>query len=96
MPIYEYECLEHGVFEEQRKVAESGASGACPRCRQASPRIVSAPSLGRLERSQVRAIERNEKSRHEPRVVRTEPARTPSESRPMRSAVGGYPWAIGH
>jgi putative FmdB family regulatory protein len=96
MPIYEYECLEHGVFEEQRKVAESGAAGACPHCLQASPRIVSAPSLGRLERSQVRAIERNEKSRHEPRIVRTEPPRSRPEVRPMRSAMGGYPWAIGH
>jgi putative FmdB family regulatory protein len=95
MPIYEYECREHGVFELARKVADSGAAGGCPVCLQASPRIVSAPSLGRLERSQVRAIERNEKSRHEPQVVRTEPRSAP-EHRPLRSAGGGYPWALGH
>jgi len=98
LPIYEYECGDHGVFEEQRRIAESAAAGSCPHCLRASPRIVSAPSLGRLERSQVRAIERNEKSRHEPRVLRTERAPQPSapEARPLRSAHGGYPWAVGH
>jgi len=97
MPIYEYECAEHGVFEQERKVAESGAAGECPRCFLASARIVSAPNLGRLERSQVRAIERNEKNRHEPRVVRTEPrSAPPTEATPLRSAHGGYPWALGH
>jgi putative FmdB family regulatory protein len=95
MPIYEYECPEHGVFEQQRKVAESTAAGECGQCLQASPRIVSAPSLGRMERSQVRAIERNEKSRHEPTIVSRQP-KAASEARPLQSAGGGYPWAIGH
>jgi putative FmdB family regulatory protein len=95
MPIYEYECGEHGVFEDQRKIAEAHADGTCPECRRASPRIVSAPALGRLERSQVRAMERNEKSRHEPRVVQAEPRKAP-ERAPLRASTHGYPWAMGH
>ena len=95
MPIYEYECREHGVFEDQRSIARSDEDGPCPVCQEQAPRIVSAPNLGRMERSQVKAMDRNEKSRHEPRVVQTTP-RSSGERAPPRSAGGGYPWAIGH
>jgi putative FmdB family regulatory protein len=95
MPLYEYECRDHGVFEQTRSIAESTADAPCPDCRRESPRIVSMPALGRLERSQVRAIDVNERSRHEPRVVHKAPT-APSERRPLQSAGGGYPWAVGH
>jgi putative FmdB family regulatory protein len=95
MPIYEYECVEHGVFEDQRSIARSDEDGPCPVCEKHSPRIVSAPNLGRMERSQVKAMDRNEKSRHEPRVVQTAPRRE-GHLAPLRAASGGYPWAIGH
>jgi putative FmdB family regulatory protein len=94
VPLYEYECIDHGVFEDQRSIAESAEDGACPVCLCGARRIVSAPNLGQLARSQVKAIDRNERSRHEPRVVRTEPPRA-AERGPLRS-TGGYPWAIGH
>jgi putative FmdB family regulatory protein len=95
MPLYEYECEDHGVFEEARRIAESADDSTCPVCHGTARRIVSATNLGRLERSQVKAMDRNERSRHEPRIVRTE---TMKESRPppLRAAHGGYPWAIGH
>jgi putative FmdB family regulatory protein len=99
MPLYEYECRDHGVFEEARSIAESAADSACPVCLATARRIVSATNLGRLERSQVKAMDRNERSRHEPRVVRTESNAEPTrEGRapPLRAAGGGYPWAIGH
>jgi putative FmdB family regulatory protein len=95
MPLYEYECVDHGVFEAHRPMAESADKGACPVCRRGAPRIVSALYQGRMETSQVKAIERNEESRHEPRVVRAAP-RPAGEPRPMMRASGGYPWAIGH
>ncbi len=96
MPLYEYECEDHGVFEAAGSIAAFDAAGACPTCAGPSPRIVSAPNLGRLERSQVRAMDRNEKSRHEPQVVRTEPRKAGGAPAPLRAAGGGYPWAIGH
>jgi putative FmdB family regulatory protein len=95
MPLYEYECADHGVFEESRSIARSSDDAACPACAQLASRIVSMPALGRMERSQVKAMDRNERSRHEPRVVHKAPA-TPAERMPMRAAHGGYPWAIGH
>ncbi|HEX4447208.1 MAG TPA: hypothetical protein VH044_10745, partial [Polyangiaceae bacterium] len=76
-------------------IARSDEDGPCPVCLEQAPRIVSAPNLGRMERSQVKAMDRNEKSRHEPRVVQATP-RASGERAPLRSAGGGYPWAIGH
>jgi putative FmdB family regulatory protein len=95
MPLYEYECRDHGVFEETRPIAQSTDDAACPACEHAAPRIVSMPALARMDRSQVKARDRNEQSRHEPRVVQRPPAQ-PTERRPLHSAAGGYPWAIGH
>ena len=95
MPLYEYECREHGVFEQSRSIAESAEDATCPDCRCGAPRIVSLPSLGRMDRSQVRAMAVNERSRHEPRVVHKTPG-VPVERSPLRSAGGGYPWALGH
>jgi putative FmdB family regulatory protein len=94
MPLYEYECRDHGVFEQSRRVAEALEDAPCPSCTRDAPRIVSMPSLACMERSQVKARDRNERSRHEPTVVRRETA-APTERRPLRSG-GGYPWALGH
>jgi putative FmdB family regulatory protein len=94
MPLYEYECSDHGVFEVRRSLAESAQPDACPVCDRASPRIVSAPAFRRLARSQVHALDRNERSRYEPKVVHT--SAPPSDARPQLRRAGGYPWAIGH
>lgn len=97
MPIYEYECSDHGGFELSRPMRESAAVGVCPVCDLPAPRVVSAPNFGVLARSTVRAIERNEKSRHEPRAVRVEPRAGAAEDAPRpRVPVGGRPWMVGH
>jgi len=95
VPLYEYECPQHGVFEAQRSIAQSRDDGVCEVCLQGSPRIVSVPNLGQMARSQVKAMDRNERSRFEPKVVRTEAPSSP-ERAPLRASTGGYPWAIGH
>ena len=95
MPLYEYECRDHGVFEESRSIAQSTDDAACPACERPAPRIVIMPTLARMDRAQVKARDRNEQSRHEPKVVQR-PAAKPTERRPLHSAAGGYPWAIGH
>jgi hypothetical protein len=40
----------------------------------------------------------NERSQHEPRIVKREAPRSNGEpaKRTVHSAHGGYPWAIGH
>ncbi len=97
MPLYEYACMEHGVFEAQRPMAESADDGECPVCLRGSPRILSALNVGRMAASQVKAIGHNERNQHEPRVVRAAPRRAGEPARTTRSAAaGGYPWAVGH
>ena len=87
MPLYEYECAEHGVFEAQREHRAVRRGTALARsAARGSPRIVSATNLGRIERSQVRAMDRNEKSRHEPRSFAPSRAGRPA---PRRSARRG-------
>jgi putative FmdB family regulatory protein len=98
MPLYEYECESHGIFELVRSMTESSAPAECIACSAPSRRIISAANLGNLPRSTVRAHERNEKSRHEPRVERREvkAAAGPSGPPRMHSPSGGRPWVLEH
>jgi putative FmdB family regulatory protein len=97
MPLYEYECSEHGVFDEHRTMVESEASASCPACGCDARRILSPPRLKCTARAESTARDRNERSRHEPRVVAAEgvaPPQPPSIAR--ASAAGGRPWMVGH
>ena len=69
MPLYTYECPRHGAFSDWRAMSECHLPSPCPICDAPSQRQVSVPHRGMdtaLHKS--RAI--NEKSAHEPRVVR--------------------------
>lgn len=68
MPIYEYECSEHGRFDELRGFAENRLPADCPVCGARCERAVSLPRAPLLDGAVVRAHDRNEKSRHEPAV----------------------------
>jgi len=70
MPVYEYECDTCGVFTALRKMSESAAPAACEECGCESPRIMSAPRLAVMDKSQRVAHERNEKSAHDPKVAK--------------------------
>ena len=98
MPLYEYECAEHGVFERSRPMAEASLGAPCPDCEAEAPRILSAPNVPALPRGLSLAHERNERSRHEPRRVERAPRKESSAPRdpPRRIAAGGRPWALGH
>lgn len=69
MPLYTYECQHHGGFSDWRKMSESGLPSACPVCGDLARRSVSAPYLG-IDSGLRKAHGINEKSGHEPRVVR--------------------------
>lgn len=101
MPVYEYECTDHGVFEQLRALAESAEPGLCPRCESAAPRVLSVPRLSGMPRATRIAHERNERSRHEPRhthggveqrAVGEKPAARPALTR----YTGARPWVIEH
>lgn len=47
MPLYDYRCAGCGDFREIARMAESGASRACPTCGAPSERVLVAPFLGK-------------------------------------------------
>lgn len=97
MPIYEFECDDHGVFELSRTIAQVRDPAACPDCGASARRVLSAPNLasGSLL---IRAAAVNERSQHEPRIVSRQSPRKPEapHKRKLHSSRGGYPWALGH
>ncbi|MBN8524519.1 MAG: zinc ribbon domain-containing protein [Planctomycetes bacterium] len=70
MPIYEFECEQHGRFDELRGFSASGDPAECPACGASCPRAVSLPRAPIMDRAIAAAHERNERSQHEPAVHR--------------------------
>lgn len=68
MPIYEYECSQHGVFDELRPMSRSAEGAECPTCQSLAPRVLSATRTNLVPRSVSTAKSRNEKSQHAPEV----------------------------
>lgn len=97
MPVYEYECQRHGLFENLVPLAESAAPSACPDCGESSRRILSAPSIYHLDRSTVIAKDRNEKSQHEPRLKqKTRCNHGVGRQQRPKAYLGPRPWVIEH
>jgi len=65
MPLYEYECADCGVFTGFRSMSQAREPLTCA-CGASSPRVISAPNLAVVGKSQRIAHERNEKSAHHP------------------------------
>lgn len=67
MPVYDYKCREHGLFNTLATMEDSAKPVECPRCHVLSPRvIVLPPEIATMDPSKRAALDRNEKSRHEP------------------------------
>jgi putative FmdB family regulatory protein len=99
MPLYEYECAEHGVFEEHACMDKAAKAARCPVCENDGRRILSAPHVARMARSEVRARERNEKSCHEPRVVKGAEmgqGRSSQKRGGFESSRISRPWVLEH
>lgn len=97
MPIYEYECDEHGQFEAQRPMRQSAEPGQCPVCQGAARRLLSATRTRLLPRASSLARDRNEKSQHAPEVRQGAPPR-PAQGLRKRTLQAGHgrPWMLGH
>ncbi len=98
MPIYEFECTDHGTFELSRPMALVREPAGCPECGAAAKRLLSAPSLATGSAVSRRVAAVHERSQHEPRIVKREVPKPTGEPAPrqVHSKHGGYPWAIGH
>jgi len=101
MPIYEYECRAHGLFEELRSLHERQLPAPCPRCGTDARRVISVPALACMPKSEVVARDRNERNRHEPRLSSGSGHRHAGHThsaQPGRAHVyhGPRPWVVEH
>jgi putative FmdB family regulatory protein len=70
VPTYEFLCEDCGPFEQQRSFVEASAPLTCPSCGLAAKRVYHMPATRKMSTALSRAMNRVEKSTHEPKVVR--------------------------
>ena len=67
MPLYDYKCASHGVFQELVPLADFDQPCACPQCGTLSPRVILfSPQFLAMAEERRKAFATNEKARHEP------------------------------
>lgn len=67
MPVYDFKCSLHGVFNELATISDSDKPCACPICGALSARIIRlAPEILNMAPEKKYAYEVNEKNQHEP------------------------------
>ncbi len=94
MPVYDFVCEDCGSFEQQRSFTEAGNPMTCPSCGRKARRVYLMPNTKRMSNALSGAMNRAEKSAHEPEV-----ARRPVEGK--RSSKKHHhnherPWMMGH
>ena len=67
MPVYDYKCKEHGIFNELATIEDSSKPSKCPVCGVLCGRIIMmSPAILDMPESQRKGHETNEKSQNEP------------------------------
>ena len=103
MPLYPYTCDSCGDFQNWQSMTACDQPTACPRCGTMSRRAITAPTILGMDARMRKAHMRNEKSAHEPRVVRAD--RWKPHGHHAHDATNGHgshlhqssrPWMIGH
>lgn len=68
MPVYEYACGAHGVFEAVQPMDAYDQPTSCPSCGERSPRVMmTAPRLGASDRNRMHAHDVNAKAADSPK-----------------------------
>lgn len=110
MPVYDYHCPDCGTFEVMRRMENRDAPAVCPHCGLTAGRVMLAtPSLPSMAKDTRRAMETNERARHEPKSSSQHPrgcsccghkssGRAASGSQPPapKSFANRRPWMISH
>jgi putative FmdB family regulatory protein len=106
MPLYEFNCEQCGPFTELRRVSECDMPAQCPECNLSALRMISVPRLAIMEKNNRTAWERNEKSAHEPRQVKSGHRHNHSHEHKAKHnhqhqhshkhGHSGRPWMLGH
>jgi len=72
MPVYDYKCLEHGLFNDLATIEDAHKPNTCPQCGKLSARVVMvAPDFLDMNEHKRKAASTNEKSQHEPEFSTT-------------------------
>lgn len=88
MPLYEYKCPQHGVFQELAPMSEHDQPTHCPQCQTLSARvIVVPPEIAKVLKATQEAIERNEKARESPDVMTSQQFHEREKERQQRKAA---------
>lgn len=67
MPVYDYKCKNHGIFNQLATLEDFQKPLPCPTCGDLAPRVVClSPDLLKLDKGLHDGMERNEKAQHEP------------------------------
>ena len=108
MPVYDYHCPDCGTFEVMRRIGNRDAPAVCPRCGLEAGRVMLAtPSLPLVSGNVRRAMETNERARHEPKSSSRHPSGCGCCSKPSnvankagppaaKSFANKRPWMISH
>lgn len=91
VPIYDFICENCGPFELRRSFAEAGEQAVCPSCEEEAKRVYSMPNTRSMSTGLSKAMNRAEKSAHEPEVVSR-----PAGGAPSQGHNHGRPWSLGH
>jgi putative FmdB family regulatory protein len=81
MVTYQYRCPGCGFFDLALPMGDAGPEERCTKCGGNARRVFTAPSLTRPGRPLTRALDAQEASAHEPRIV-TRPAEAPRRPAP--------------
>lgn len=73
MATYVFRCAADGTFEVALPMGTAGRASPCPTCGEDGGRVFAAPMLGLADPRVVAAIDRTERTRHEPEVVSAPP-----------------------
>ncbi len=69
MPVYDYRCKQHGLFNEVQTLAQHAAPCRCPRCGVFCARVVVLPPMvSQVAPAMKRAHVANERAQHAPRT----------------------------
>ena len=108
MPVYEYNCKEHGGFEKILPLSRYNDEVCCPACGIEATKMLSMPRLRGMSKVLMSSHERNERSRESPHVCKSTCShhhKTPKKAKgrdgepakPMlQSYQGKRPWVIEH
>jgi putative FmdB family regulatory protein len=89
--LYRYRCPECGSFDVARAIGEALPEEPCVECGSPATRFFTPPFLSRTAPALAQALNAQEASAYEPRVVNQAPPAQPRPARPTDPRHAGLP-----